>query len=241
MGMNMIIYQIVNEYKRLDEVVSITLAGSGASGRKDNYSDIDIDIITKKDIPVEKRKEIISKLADDMEINNTLWGTSDEFVLRNSSVQVDIAYFDFEWLKEELKNIVDRHNASTGYTTCFWHNVVNSIIIYDTNNTFKEFQEHYKVPYPLELKKSIIAKNYPILRDSYSAYYNQIDKAIKRDDTISINHRIAGYLASYFDIIFAVNEILHPGEKRLLSISNKICTKKPKNFEENLKSSLMMK
>ena len=47
MGMNMIVYQIVNEFKRLDEVVAITLAGSCASGRKDNYSDIDIDIITE--------------------------------------------------------------------------------------------------------------------------------------------------------------------------------------------------
>ena len=41
MGMNMIVYQIVNEFKRLDEVVAITLAGSCASGRKDNYSDIE--------------------------------------------------------------------------------------------------------------------------------------------------------------------------------------------------------
>ena len=38
----MIVYQLVNEYKRFSEVEAIALAGSGASGRKDNYSDIDI-------------------------------------------------------------------------------------------------------------------------------------------------------------------------------------------------------
>lgn len=54
MGMNMTVYQIVNEFKRLDEVVAITLAGSCASGRKDTYSDIDINVITKRNIPVEK-------------------------------------------------------------------------------------------------------------------------------------------------------------------------------------------
>ena len=50
MGMNMTVYQIVNEFKRLDEVVAITLAGSCASGRKDTYSDIDINVITKRNI-----------------------------------------------------------------------------------------------------------------------------------------------------------------------------------------------
>ena len=131
MGMNMIVYQIVNEFKRLDEVVAITLAGSCASGRKDNYSDIDIDIITERDIPVEKRESIAKKFSDLMEINNTFWGPSDEFVLRNSSIQVDIAYFDFKWLKEKLENILENHIASIGYTTCFWNNVINSLVVFD--------------------------------------------------------------------------------------------------------------
>ena len=55
MGMNMIVYQLVNEFKRLNEVVAIVLAGSCASGRKDTYSDIDIDIIIDKEISIKKR------------------------------------------------------------------------------------------------------------------------------------------------------------------------------------------
>ena len=61
MGMNMIVYQIVNEYKRLEEVEAITLAGSGASGRKDNYSDIDIDIIVSKEICQMKEEKVLQK------------------------------------------------------------------------------------------------------------------------------------------------------------------------------------
>lgn len=97
MGMNMVVYQIVNEFKKLEEVVAITLAGSCASGRKDNYSDIDIDIITIKDISLEKRRAIVNKFSDLIEINNKFWGTSDEFLLRNSSVQVDITYFNLSF------------------------------------------------------------------------------------------------------------------------------------------------
>lgn len=40
MGVNMIVYQLVNEYKKFDEVLSITLTGSGASGKNDFFYDI---------------------------------------------------------------------------------------------------------------------------------------------------------------------------------------------------------
>lgn len=234
MGMNMIVYQIVNEFKRLDEVVAITLAGSCATGRKDTYSDIDIDIIINKDIAVEKRTVIAKKFSDIMEINNSFWGASDEFILRNSSIQVDIAYFDFKWLKDELNNVLDNYNVSLGYTTCFWHNVINSIIVYDKTNSFKELQERYKIAYPMELKKNIIDKNYPILKNKFSAYYNQIGKAINRRDLVNVNNRVSAFLDSYFDIIFAINEIPHPGEKRVLNIAKTMCNKLPKEFAENI-------
>ena len=64
--------------------------------------------------------------------------------------------------------------------------------------------------------------------------YNQIEKAINRNDLVSLNNRIAAFLDSYFDIIFAINEIPHPGEKRLLSIINTMCKKLPKNSVENV-------
>lgn len=234
MGMNMLIYQIVNEFKKNDEVIAIALAGSGASGRKDNYSDIDIDIITSKEIAIVERERIIKKLSDMMEINNTFWGTSDEFIMRNSSIQIDISYFDFKWLEQKVEDVVEKKQASIGYTTCFWHNVINSMIVYDKDGKFENLQKKYTIKYPSQLKKNIIAMNYPILKNNFSSYYNQIDKAIKRNDIVNLNNRVSAFLDSYFDIIFAVNEIPHPGEKRLLSISQKICEKLPENIFKDI-------
>ena len=68
------------------------------------------------------------------------------------------------------------------------------------------------------------------------AYPNQIKKAISRKDFVSINHRITEFLASYFDLLFAINEITHPGEKRLIQLCKKQCKILPENFEENLNS-----
>ncbi len=46
-----------------------------------------------------------------------------------------------------------------------------------------------------------------------ASYLDQIKLAVKRNDPISVNHRIAAFMASYFDIIFALNKVYHPGEK----------------------------
>ena len=64
--------------------------------------------------------------------------------------------------------------------------------------------------------------------------YMQIKKSENRGDLVSINHRVTEFLASYFDIIFALTEMTHPGEKRMQSICSKECKILPKNFDENL-------
>ena len=66
------------------------------------------------------------------------------------------------------------------------------------------------------------------------SYDMQIKKAAGRGDTVSINHRTAEFLASYFNIIFAMNNLTHPGEKRLVQLCKERCKILPNNFEKNL-------
>ncbi len=42
-----------------------------------------------------------------------------------------------------------------------------------------------------------------------------------------MNHRLAAWLASYVDIVFAVNRVLHPGEKRILESLARECASLP--------------
>ena len=66
------------------------------------------------------------------------------------------------------------------------------------------------------------------------SFDTQITKAEKRGDLVSVNHRVAEFLASYFDVLFALNEMTHPGEKRMQSICSKECKLLPERFDENL-------
>lgn len=67
-----------------------------------------------------------------------------------------------------------------------------------------------------------------------SSYERQIRKAVARGDRVSVNHRLAALLASYFDVIFAVNRQLHPGEKRLIALAEALCPARPANMQSQL-------
>ena len=63
---------------------------------------------------------------------------------------------------------------------------------------------------------------------------DQIKKAVQRGDLVSVNHRVAAFLASYFDILFALNRVLHPGEKRLLDLAETLCSQRPVDLHEQI-------
>ncbi|EGL92473.1 hypothetical protein HMPREF9968_1434 [Streptococcus oralis SK255] len=74
-----------------------------------------------------------------------------------------------------------------------------------------------------------------MLEQAMPAFSHQIEKAIKRQDLLSMNHRTSEFFASYFDLLFALNEQTHPGEKRMLEYAKTNCTLLPKQFEETIR------
>jgi predicted nucleotidyltransferase len=230
------VHEIINNFSVFEQVEGITIGGSLANQNADIFSDTDLCVFINKPIPIDERRKIAAIYADYFEIDNQFFGPGDEWKLRDSGAETDIMYLDMQWIRDYLESVVVRFEARVAYTTCFWHNVINSGIVYDKTGIITQIQKKYNIKYPNELKVNIIAKNFPILRKNLSSYYHQIEKALKRNDLISINHRVSAFLASYFDIIFAVNEIPHPGEKKLMHIIKNKCSKLPDNVENNINS-----
>jgi len=207
--------RVARRFASLPKVEVVTLAGSLTSEFPDRDSDVDLYVYVTDDIPLGVREEIAAG-SPHAELGNATWETGDEWIDAEAGTRVDVMYRHVRWIEEQLDRVLVQYQASVGYSTCFWYNVLHSQALFDREGWFAALQRRAQQPYPVELKRAIIAKNYPLLRHNQSSYFHQIELAMKRNDPVSVNHRVAALLASYFDVLFAVNEQPHPGEKRLL-------------------------
>ena len=217
----------------LTQVEAIALGGSRATGRNDASSDYDVYIYITDPIEANIRREILRKYCSYLEIGNTFWELEDDVTL-NSGIDMDIIYRNLPDFEKTVESVVFQHHAWNGYTTCLWHNLINSTIILDKCGKLSALQKKYRISYPQELKKNIIRNNMNLLSGMLPSFDAQIRKAEKRSDLVSVNHRVTEFLASYFDVIFAINEMTHPGEKRMQQICSAECAVLPVDFDENL-------
>ena len=227
------IEKLFEELSELPEVEAIALGGSRAGSNFDEKSDYDVYLYCNGTVDIETRREILSKYCEVMELGNHFWEYEDNCVLKNG-VDIDILYRNLDDFTNDVASVVEQCQERNGYTTCMWHNLHTCKVIYDENNRLTNAKKRFDVPYPAELKKNIIKRNMLLVCDGLPAYKDQVLKAAGRGDKISVIHRSAGFFESYFDIIFALNEMTHPGEKRMVSICAKECKILPEDFEKNI-------
>lgn len=232
------VQRLADRYAAISLVETVALSGSRTTPYAGPESDIDLYIYSRSPLPLGLRMEVARSHASRAEIDNQFWEPGDEWIEDPTGIHIDVMFRTQRWIEGQMERILERHEASVGYSTCLWHNVLTSRVLFDRSGWFIALQAKARQPYPWRLKGAIISKNYPILRDTLSSYRHQLETAIGRGDVVSVNHRVAAFSASMVDILFAVNELPHPGEKRLLEILEAHCKKLPRKFREDLSSLL---
>ena len=227
------INQLFTELSALPEVEAIALGGSRSGKHFDESSDYDIYLYCTGSVPETIRRQILSKYCSYMEIGNHFWEYEDNCTLKNG-IDMDILYRNLDDFSADVASVVECHQGRNGYTTCMWHNLLTCKIIYDETGRLTAAKSRFDIPYPNALRQDIIDRNWKLLHSSMPAYELQINKAVKRGDLVSINHRVSAFMESYFDLLFALNRQTHPGEKRLISLCRERCSILPDNFEDNL-------
>lgn len=224
---------LLKELSALEQVEAIALGGSRAGEIYDEKSDYDVYLYCNGAISEQTRRSILEKYCQIIEIGNHFWEYEDNGTLK-TGIDIDILYRSLDDFENEVASVVEEYHAHNGYTTCMWHNLRTCKIVYDRNGRLEAAKKRFDISYPNQLKRNIIENNMKLLHTAMPAYETQIIKAVGRNDFVSINHRTAAFMESYFDIIFAINEMTHPGEKRLVQLCKKQCRILPKRFEKNI-------
>jgi hypothetical protein len=225
--------RLARRFATLPQVEVVAQSGSRTAGLSDAKSDIDLYVYVTEDIPLDLRANIAAG-SPRAEVGNATWEPGDEWIDAETGVSVDVMYRHVRWIEEQLDRVLVQHQASVGYSTCFWYNVLHSRASFARSGWFAGLQERTRRKYPAELQRAIIAKNYPLLRQNQSSYLHQIELAVARGDAVSVNHRITALVASYFDVLFALNELPHPGEKRLIQYAKANCSNLPSEMERQI-------
>jgi hypothetical protein len=222
-------------FAALPEVVAVALGGSEASADADRLSDLDLYVYSDVPVPIASRAAVAERLAaPGGEVGNDLWESGDEWTHARFGVPVDLMFRTRAWIEEQLDHTLVRHEPSLGYSTCLWHNVHTSRALIDPEGWYDKLQVRASCAYPERLRARIVARNYRVLRDMRSSYAVQLERAAARGDRANLIDRASAFLASYFDIVFALNRVAHPGEKRQLAYAERNCPRLPPELRARL-------
>jgi predicted nucleotidyltransferase len=225
---------LARAYAELPGVEGVALGGSRATGAADAASDVDLYVYARGEVPLDRRAAVARAHAERPELDHRAFEPGDEWVERGSLLHADVMFRSTRFIEEALERVLVSHEARVGYTTCLWHNVRTSVPLFDRSGWLAALKARAAVPYPEGLRRAIVAKNLPLLRRNLSSFRHQIERAAARGDAVAVNHRIAAFLASAFDVVFALNRVPHPGEKRLLEAVLRDCPVRPFGFEEDV-------
>ncbi len=230
---------LAGHFSQFPTVEAIALGGSQVQGVTDPGSDIDLYVYTTSTIPLSARQALVESAgAARANLDLQFWDPGDQWFDAGTGIEVDVMYWEPAWIEGQLERLWRQHQASLGYSTCFWHTIRHSRTLYDRRGWLKALQEKSRQPYPEGLRSAIIAKNHAVLRRVIPSYAHQIEKAVRRADAVSVNHRVSALLASYFDVLFALNHVLHPGEKRLIRQAVDLCPRLPAGMPQQVEAML---
>lgn len=228
------VQDIFNEYARFPQVRAMAIGGSRAVKRHDAFSDYDVYVYCTEPVPTEQRHRVLEKYCDSMTLDNR-FREHEDICIMNDGTELNIVYRNLDEFLSDIDRVVAHYEVLDGCTTAMWHSLLVGRIAYDKGGFLAAAKAKYRVPYPQELKNNIVSYHMSLIKYGVPSYMDQIGKAMKRGDMVNINQNVSRFLSSYFDILFALNEKQHPGDKRLVQISLDECSILPAKFELNIR------
>ena len=225
--------RLADAYAAWPVVRAVALGGSRATGLAGPDSDLDLYVYAEAEPPrLERAALITAQGGREAEVGQGPFEPGDEWADAATGLGVDVMFRTPGFIEGELDRVLVQHLARTGYSTCLWHNVLTARPLFDRGGWFAALQARAGAPYPEPLRRAVVARNLPLLASARSSFGHQLIRAAAGGDRVAVNHRTAAFLASAFDVVFALERLPHPGEKRLLEHLRRAAGLDPERLDE---------
>jgi hypothetical protein len=114
--MNRTINELAAGFAKREGVEVLVLGGSAATNLADEESDCDLYAYTREAVPVEFRAKLLKPRAARLELHNTFWEWSDEWV-EPDGTPYDLMYRSCDAIEADVEARLGRGLASLGYST----------------------------------------------------------------------------------------------------------------------------
>jgi predicted nucleotidyltransferase len=141
--MNRTIEELAANFAELEDVEALVLGGSAATGLADEWSDYDLYAYTRGVVPIEFRAKLLKRRAARLELHNTFWEWSDEWVEPDGTI-FDLMYRSCDVIEADVEAKLGRGVAALGYSTSLCYSVLHAMPIFDRRGWFKAIQSRLK-------------------------------------------------------------------------------------------------
>jgi predicted nucleotidyltransferase len=197
----------------LDGFAAISLGGSTQAGLADETSDLDIHVFWAPPLASSgERAAVLEDIADagSVHVDIHSWGLEDHFAIGGQSAE--LIYFRLDDLQEQVDRAYGEGLDGEAFTTSFLYTVASGRPLYDPTGALEAMRERLLGEFPEATFRQILEHRSPLLQVAI----NQMRRAQRRDDLLSVQQKRASFQAIYFNLLFTLNRRYHPGEKRLL-------------------------
>ncbi len=184
-----------------------------ASGLADEVSDIDIHVYwTDPLAPANERSEQLAAIADTGTVRAglTSWGLEDHFSVGGRPFE--LIYRRWDDIVGEVDRAYDVGLPSQGFTTAILYAIAHGLPLHDPSGELGSAKDRLSREFPEATRTALLRREPPLLRFNLKL----LQQAQGRSDLLFAQQVRYKLQMLFFDVLFALNRMYHPGEKRLL-------------------------
>lgn len=222
-------------------VAAILVFGSVASGHVDEHSDVDILVVCEPQIiSISTRQDILHSLGTEWSFNilneNTLFADSDEGLV--DSVPISVHYQSVSWIATVLDEVLEQGAIQTSLLPFRPYTLPALLqrawVLNDRHGKVEQWRQQSK-QYPPLLKRNLLRHFMPLLHEQTEELVRSAQRNLGPMGFIFHLVRAADALRS---ILYAVNDIYDPADRRADQLVLPTLTNTPHNFVDRWRNVL---